>query len=554
MKTIFPFSIILLLVSLSCQTESQKQLDRAEALLSEAPDIALCVISRIDTKTLHRERDLARYALLKSAALDKNYVDVTSDSLTRKAVDYYSLRADKYHRMLAWYYHGLVLMNAQSYSSAMVAFEKAESDATLLKDDFHSGLILRNKAKVFNLTNDFPEAIACQRKAIRHYEKAGKEAYQSFADVDLAIYYTNNKDYRLADSLFSLIRVKYDNPVLTHYCDIRQAGILVELDHDPQEALSLYKNVPRSYFSVLDYALLSLAHEGANQKDSADFWMLEGYRIARDQADSAALDYPRSQLELKRGHDRLAYRLVDHASSVQDSLTRILLQQSVSAAQRDYFKSETSLREEKIRAIRQKSLFITALSLLAVLALALVAVSISQKKDRRLKEEMVRLALAQRELERVNKDNAHLVGSLFSEKLDHFEKLSETYFRMEEGKQKDLLLRKIKQLASAIRKDDVLFLSLEKDLNRYCQGILSKLQDQVPRIKGENKRIITLFFAGFSYDTVQFILCRHSVPALKTARSRFRKEIQAANAPDAELFLKMLTIKKRPQDGTNEIK
>lgn len=118
MKTIFPFSIILLLVSLSCQTESQKQLDRAEALLSEAPDIALCVISRIDTKTLHRERDLARYALLKSAALDKNYVDVTSDSLTRKAVDYYSLRADKYHRMLAWYYHGLVLTNAQSYSSA----------------------------------------------------------------------------------------------------------------------------------------------------------------------------------------------------------------------------------------------------------------------------------------------------------------------------------------------------------------------------------------------------------------------------------------------------
>lgn len=93
---------------------------------------------------------------------------------------------------------------------------------------------------------------------------------------------------------------------------------------------------------------------------------------------------------------------------------------------------------------------------------------------------------------------------------------------------------------------------MEKDLDRYCNNIMSALRKQVPRIKGENLKIISLFFAGFSYETIQFILRKNSTQSLRTARSRFRKEIIEAEAPDAESFIKMLDIKKRPQAGTNE--
>jgi hypothetical protein len=52
-----------------------------------------------------------------------------------------------------------------------------------------------------------------------------------------------------------------------------------------------------------------------------------------------------------------------------------------------------------------------------------------------------------------------------------------------------------------------------------------------------------LFFAGYSYETVQLILNKVSIESLRMARSRFRKEIKDADAPDADFFLSMLEMK-----------
>ena len=47
-------------------------------------------------------------------------------------------------------------------------------------------------------------------------------------------------------------------------------------------------------------------------------------------------------------------------------------------------------------------------------------------------------------------------------------------------------------------------------------------------------------------------LNKNSIESLKMARSRFRKVIREAEAPDAEFFLQMLEMKKRPQAGTKK--
>ena len=94
-----------------------------------------------------------------------------------------------------------------------------------------------------------------------------------------------------------------------------------------------------------------------------------------------------------------------------------------------------------------------------------------------------------------------------------------------------------------MRTDEDLFLSLEKDLDRYCDGVMTKLRSQVPSIKGENLKLIALFFAGLPYSTVQVVMNRVSIESLKMARSRFRKEIKAANAPNEAQFMKLLEMK-----------
>ena len=543
MKLRYLLAPMLLCVLTSCEVKERHQLDKAEALLSDYPDSALAVLGRMEPSLLRLPGNSARYALLMSAALDKNFVDVTVDSLTRRAVDYYSVRKNKRYEMLAWYYHGLVLKNAKSYTAAIIALEKAERVAGELDDPYQMGLILRNKADVFSVSNNHSSAIECRKQAVDCFEAAGKELYKAYAEYSLAIDYFNNRENQNADSLFELVR-QYGHPSLNNHCDVGQAGLLVESGRMPERALELFNRAPRSIYSFDDYGYLAAAHEAIGQADSADFWFSEGYSVCRNLAESASLDYQRSRVERRRGHFETAFLLVDHAMTVQDSVIRGMLQESAVSAQRDYYKNEILLSEEKNRSLQQREAFGIVIALFAGLVLVMAANARSRKKDRQLQEQMARLVLEERELERVNRDNAHLVGSLFSEKIDHLDKLTETYFRSDDAKEKELTFQQIKQLASSIRNDDALFLSMEKDLDRYCNGIMSRLRGQVPRIKGENLRIIMLFFAGFPYEVVKFILNRNSVESLKVARSRFRKEILAADAPDADFFLKMLEMKK----------
>ena len=78
---------------------------------------------------------------------------------------------------------------------------------------------------------------------------------------------------------------------------------------------------------------------------------------------------------------------------------------------------------------------------------------------------------------------------------------------------------------------------------------MSKLKDQVPGIKGNNRKIIALFFAGIPDSVVQILMQRMSIGSLRTLRSRFRNAIKDAHAPDETLFLGMLETEK--QAGRN---
>ena len=527
-------------------------MDDAESLLWDRPDSALTLLRSIDLQKVRLACHRARYALLMSEAQDKNYIDVTSDSLISIAVNYYESSGDNRSRMLARYYQGIVLKNAQRYIPSIVALEKSEHLALQLGDNLYLGLINRNKSAIFSLTNNNPAAIASKRNAIHYFDLANAPKYKAYAEVSLITDYTNHKEYDKADSLIQYIRKNYQDTILLHYCDLREASILVVHEREPKRATYLYRSVPQRFLGLLDYPHFALAYELSSKPDSADYWFSKGYAFSQDLADSASVDFLRSRLEMKRGHPEKAFRLVYHAASVQDSLTRELLQQSVISAQKDYFKSEALRQEERVKQMRGRGLFIGVIAFLAFALLGTLSFFRNREKDRKLKEQMARLALKEHELERIQRDNAHLVGSLFSERISRLDKLSRDYFRLEDKTQKERIYREVKRNLSSLQKDDSLFSSLEKDLNRYCNGIMEKLRTQVPQIKGENLRIIALFFAGYSYETIQLLLNKVSVESLKTARSRLRKEILHANAPDSAFFLEMLEMKRRPQTGTNE--
>ena len=124
--------------------------------------------------------------------------------------------------------------------------------------------------------------------------------------------------------------------------------------------------------------------------------------------------------------------------------------------------------------------------------------------------------------------------------------LSVQYYDAGNNLDKTNTLLEFKRIAQELKETPNLFHELENNLNIYCSGIMDKLKDQVPGIRGNNRRIIALFFAGIPDPVVQIIMQRVSIGSLRTLRSRFRQAIKDAHAPDEILFLDMLDIEKQP--------
>ncbi|MCC8112989.1 MAG: hypothetical protein LIP03_03160 [Bacteroidales bacterium] len=120
-------SLILLLAATfalcccSSTNEADVALAHVNTIIEEHPDSALAIINGIDTLQLTNAERRARYALLKSMVLDKNYIDLTTMDVLQPAIDYYIDRGKgtPTDRMRTYYYQGTIHWNAQNTDSAM---------------------------------------------------------------------------------------------------------------------------------------------------------------------------------------------------------------------------------------------------------------------------------------------------------------------------------------------------------------------------------------------------------------------------------------------------
>ena len=114
MKHLLTFILSVLLLTACGESQRNSQLlNRAEAVMDDSCEVALSILrDSIDPSTLTTERGRAIYALLLSQALDKNYIDIASDSIIATAVKYFADRNEPHYAMLTHYYYGRIFENA----------------------------------------------------------------------------------------------------------------------------------------------------------------------------------------------------------------------------------------------------------------------------------------------------------------------------------------------------------------------------------------------------------------------------------------------------------
>ena len=552
MKNLISLFVYIILLEACTPWTIIQQLNEAELLLQEVPDSALSLLNGIDQSRVITKKDYAKYALLLSAALDKNYIDVTSDSLIRIATDYYAISHDLRRRMMSYYYLGIAEQNMKDYPAAITSLEKAEKDALLLSDYYYLGLIYRNKSGIYNQYSNNLTAIAYDISAISAFNKANKPSHKDYATLSLAIDYVNGRDFHKATHIIDSLELACSDSNLVYQLMLLKAEILLENNGDANESIRIYRETPHGYISYMDKAYWAVAYENIGQRDSSDRMIQGSYSMAKSKTDSATIAYMHSHIELARGNYFDAYNLVNNAALVQDSLTRVRLDQSMDSILREYYKSETALQLQKNRQMRDR-LFLTGIvSFLLILLLWFLFLLNSRKKDAQIKEYMAQFAARSAELNNAIKQNAFLVGSLFSERLYHLDELSEAYYANDNEATKEALFKEFKSKVFSLRDDERLFAALEDDLDSHCNLLMTKFREQVPKVKGENLKMVILYFAGFPYQTIQIILRKNSVASLRTAKSRIKTAILDAKASDAATFLKLLETEKKVAANQNK--
>ena len=203
-------NIILLLMTIvvfaACDrnTPILEQMDMAENLMNTKPDSALTLLKNIPVTNIKGKEIAAKYALLKSMALDKNYIDTTTFDVLQPAIDYYLKKGSPDEKLRTYYYQGRIYQNQGDDDSAMQSFlngcdlKQVVTDSLLLAHTLVAqGTLYFKQYK----TNEF---IRNNLEAAKLYGVIGRDIFEIKSYTNALDGYIILNDKSTADSLLSI--------------------------------------------------------------------------------------------------------------------------------------------------------------------------------------------------------------------------------------------------------------------------------------------------------------------------------------------------------------
>ena len=389
--------IILLLLGITgCRKNYPvaEKLLQAEAVMNEHPDSALNLLKGIEQPELQTREHHARYALLYSQALDKNYIDLTNDSLINIAVDYYKNRDDVRAKFLSYYYQGRIYTNANNLTQATLAYMEAEQLVDELGDDYAAGLLYNQMGTIYRDYYDFPKALESYRLSTEHYHKADKPLHKLYGMLSQsAIYKSMKKETDSFHILYNtLMEAKETNQtsVIKHCLgDL----IMLCLNMDKQEeAVSFYNELINHYsierMTSSFYASLGLLMAREKNVEKSQLYINKAWERARTQSDSVHLYYISSQVEQLFSSYQEAYSDLEQSITLQNRSVREALQQPVLTAQKNFLKQELQHKEYRLRMEKYiRLLGFTILLLVTIIIIAFFRKRFQKSLKEKLKEQ-----------------------------------------------------------------------------------------------------------------------------------------------------------------------
>ncbi len=255
---IYIIGIILCIASCTRHSHEWEKLQDVETYIVTNADSALVTLQNIQPESLINKEEKAKYALLLSMAMDKNYIDRTDFEVLQPAIDYYSEKGTPDEKLRTYYYQGRIYQNKGDNDLSMKAFINARELKDEITDTLTYANLLVAQGTFYYSSYKIEEFIDNNLQAARLYQAIKRSYYQMTSLASALDGSIINKDKQMADSIMTCCKINIkEHPdygsIMIPY--VISYTIVFESDDEIRNVInSVYNNKKLSNNAKLDIA------------------------------------------------------------------------------------------------------------------------------------------------------------------------------------------------------------------------------------------------------------------------------------------------------------
>ncbi|MDE6878112.1 MAG: tetratricopeptide repeat protein [Odoribacter sp.] len=505
---------------------NRQVMNRVEQLTESTPDSALQLLYTIDESTLGKRKERARFSLLHSILLDKNYFDLTTDSIIRPAMEYYSRNGKREDRAKMYYYLGRIYENAKRTKDAVKAFIQAEQLAGE-EEYYFKGLIYGGMGRLYKSQDSSEEALKMFAQASEAFRKSGHQRNLSFSlqqegDIlsDLGKKeLSNQKLYEALDmskqlkdtvNILGISRIIAANFIF-YYNDIPQARNFLTDIYTKYHI----KEIPQSDYILWGYTYLQ-------EKDlaKAEYYFQQkklSHPSLRSLMDVNSLW---QKLYEEKGEYRKALDYAKQAAELRDSVYEKEKAELVQNLERQYRTELLRIENERLTA-KNYYLWTIFLSFFCILAFLFIYICVRIKQKEKEKTEKIRL-----------------LQQMLASWIDFLKILGDMAVRTKQKPERFLETFKENLCLKSGHKH--FFSDLQAWVNQAFYGIVDYLRKTYPHLTEDDLNFCCLLYLKMPVEVMLLMYDFTNKNSLYNKRSDLRKKMGLSPDEDLDEFLEKL--------------